>query len=437
MSVRSVIRGTTRAGPPSDDGWQDSTGRARGAEQAPSALPEDMVGVWGHRVASRMHHILLTTVLGYRTVVVTAINLPLASSPGVDGAWLVLVLLLWSVFNLAILALRWRPPPDLRRPRYLTVYGDTAITVAVSVALSVMTAPATLDGARPGEQAAGWSAVTATVAMWAWIRSMPVGLSLMALTAPVPALVASSTGAGPLDPRTAATVTAVHLGQSAAAMVIVLGVRTTFRLGVDSSLVAGLRTGITRERSRSIRLLHDNAVQTLEGIALMASLAEPGESREILRRVGRAADVEARRLRLRLTDAGTDGGDPWAPVWRAVGAARDRGQVVDARVDGHDAVDPLVTDTVAGIVQEALANAWKHSGSAEAVVRVTTGTDAVSVVVEDQGEGFDVTLASPGFGVRQSIRGRATDVGGRAEVESSRGRGTVVRARIPLGVEPG
>ncbi|MGL5818294.1 MAG: sensor histidine kinase [Phycicoccus sp.] len=398
-----------------------------------SVLPGDMLGVWGHTRAGHVHRILLSTFLLYRTVVVIAINLPAALMPDVDGPALVAVLLLWAIFNTAIVVARWRPAPDLWRPGLPAAAGDMALTVLLCIALSGMTQDAAVGVGTP-YQAAGWSAVTATVALWAWIRSVAVGLGFLLVTAPVPAVVAAFTGTS-LDPRAALIVTAVHFGQTLAALVIVLGLRRMYRAGVDGSHRAGLRIGMSRERIRSIRLMHDSAVQTLESIAMVASLRGAVDHQKLLEQVGRDAADGARELRARLGDAGLASDDPWEPMWRVIGSARARGQRVEVVLDRGDArAEPAagVTDAVVGTVQEALTNAWKHSGSTEATVRVIHGPDAVTVLVADEGCGFDVGLTPAGFGLSQSIRARTVDAGGWTEVESAPGRGTVVRAGIPV-----
>ncbi|MGL5850238.1 MAG: sensor histidine kinase, partial [Phycicoccus sp.] len=236
------------------------------------------------------------------------------------------------------------------------------------------------------------------------------------------------------DLRGALVTTTVHAGQTLAALVIVLGLRAMFRVGVDNSHVAGLRTGVTRERARSIRLMHDSAVQTLESIAMLASLGDDADARRLLAQVGRDAGRGARELRARLSDTGLDCDDPWEPFWSSVRAARDRGQLVDAVIvdeERHEDPQPDAVEAVTGVVQEALTNAWKHSGSPEATVRVELGRDTMTVVVTDDGKGFDAARTPAGFGLSQSIRARAADAGGCAEIESATGRGTVVRAAIP------
>ena len=57
----------------------------------------------------------------------------------------------------------------------------------------------------------------------------------------------------------------------------------------------------------------------------------------------------------------------------------------------------------------------------------TTDDGDVFASVRDDGSGFDVEAPRDGHGVDESILGRMHDVGGRAEVVSSPGRGTEVR----------
>lgn len=100
---------------------------------------------------------------------------------------------------------------------------------------------------------------------------------------------------------------------------------------------------------------------------------------------------------------------------------------VEAAVDD---VAPAVRTAAFRIVQEACANARRHSGTDR--LRIDMGIDAgwVSIRVEDSGCGFDA--ASPprtGFGV-VGMAERARLAGGTCRVESVPGRGTVVTARL-------
>ncbi len=99
-----------------------------------------------------------------------------------------------------------------------------------------------------------------------------------------------------------------------------------------------------------------------------------------------------------------------------------RGQVAAL---SHNAEIVLLRGT-----QEALTNVGRHAKASSATVVLAFGEGDASVVVADDGAGFDPVHAS-GFGVSQ-LRSRATEVGGHAEVTSSAGEGTTVRVSVPV-----
>lgn len=96
---------------------------------------------------------------------------------------------------------------------------------------------------------------------------------------------------------------------------------------------------------------------------------------------------------------------------------------------------PLTTATVAyRIVQEALTNVAKHAGVESVLVAVTADDAVLEIEVEDAGVGFESADAWP-EAVSDGLAGmaeRAASVGGSVAVESRRGRGTHVRATLPL-----
>jgi signal transduction histidine kinase len=96
-------------------------------------------------------------------------------------------------------------------------------------------------------------------------------------------------------------------------------------------------------------------------------------------------------------------------------------------------VDPDVALCLFRIVQEALQNLRKHSGSAKAEVKLIRRADKIFVSVSDQGKGFDMndTRANEGLGVR-SMGERARLLRGSFKIHSKPGRGTRVEAAIPL-----
>ena len=110
---------------------------------------------------------------------------------------------------------------------------------------------------------------------------------------------------------------------------------------------------------------------------------------------------------------------------------------IDLAVDAEaDRVPAGVQTTAFRIIQEATANARKHSGSDRLRIGVHLEADELVVEVQDFGRGFDA--ASPprtGFGIVGMIE-RARLAGGTCRIESVPGRGTTVTARlktVPVG----
>jgi signal transduction histidine kinase len=93
--------------------------------------------------------------------------------------------------------------------------------------------------------------------------------------------------------------------------------------------------------------------------------------------------------------------------------------------------------TLYRILQEALRNVEKHSRARRISVELTRRGDVVLLAIHDDGIGFDANrlLANQkgksGLGLL-SIRERAAYVGGALNVKSAPGKGTTIRAQIPL-----
>jgi len=101
---------------------------------------------------------------------------------------------------------------------------------------------------------------------------------------------------------------------------------------------------------------------------------------------------------------------------------------------GKEASTSEIDTTLYRIAQEALNNAAKHSRAASVTILLEGRADAVSLIIEDDGVGFNVESVSgandKGLGL-VGMRERAALVGGTAEVESQPGEGTRVIVRIP------
>jgi len=100
---------------------------------------------------------------------------------------------------------------------------------------------------------------------------------------------------------------------------------------------------------------------------------------------------------------------------------------------GDVRLPPVVEAAAFRILQEALANVWKHAQTAHVDVVLERHPDGLVLEVRDQGVGFlppPQGVAGRGLGLT-SMRERARLLGGMCTIESEPGEGTRVRVRLP------
>jgi signal transduction histidine kinase len=96
---------------------------------------------------------------------------------------------------------------------------------------------------------------------------------------------------------------------------------------------------------------------------------------------------------------------------------------------------PIET-TLYRIAQEALTNILKHAHASRVSLIIEHRTEQITVIVEDDGKGFDVDAVPRYPGSKRlgllGMEERAALMGGELKVESSQGKGTTLFVRIPL-----
>jgi signal transduction histidine kinase len=91
--------------------------------------------------------------------------------------------------------------------------------------------------------------------------------------------------------------------------------------------------------------------------------------------------------------------------------------------------------TIYRLIQEALSNSSKHAPGVTLSVVVGQSNGGLKIEVADSGEGFDLnTIQQDNSLGLAGMNERVEVLGGRFEVESSPGEGTIIRAQIPLDV---
>lgn len=88
--------------------------------------------------------------------------------------------------------------------------------------------------------------------------------------------------------------------------------------------------------------------------------------------------------------------------------------------------------TLYKIIQEMLSNILKHAGATEVELQINQQDDLLTVLLEDNGCGFDpLAVGSKGLGLT-SIRERVDQLGAKLEINSAPGKGTTLVLILPL-----
>ncbi|MBK0417588.1 hypothetical protein JD276_00860 [Leucobacter sp. CSA1] len=212
------------------------------------------------------------------------------------------------------------------------------------------------------------------------------------------------------------------------------------------------------ERLRIARDLHDTVGHQLAVAALHASVAEEalGAAPELapvraaLERV-RAANAETlRELRGAVRLLRSDGRDPLgiAALARTAEDAGLRVSLDESRLRSLPPLPPLVAEAAGRILTEAVTNVLRHASAStvridarveprgDAGVGEGTAIDAergtLLLLVADDGVGAEPGALEGGHGLA-GMRERAALVGGSARFAPEPGRGSAVRAELPLG----
>ena len=196
------------------------------------------------------------------------------------------------------------------------------------------------------------------------------------------------------------------------------------------------------ERSRIARDLHDSTAQTLTAVTLQLSAAardctdgsakeKLADVRELLGRALEEVRATAHGLYPRVLE---DLGLVAALTWLARSTSARSGLVVHVIAD--ESVPAAGSDIGAAlyrVAQEGVQNAERHGNATHVSIALTSDEGHVTMVVKDDGRGFDVDEAAARGGMGLfSMRDRMSLVGGTLQVESTRGRGTIVTAAAPL-----
>lgn len=193
------------------------------------------------------------------------------------------------------------------------------------------------------------------------------------------------------------------------------------------------------ERRALRRELHDGFGPALAGIGYGLEAArnllvtDPAAADDLLGRLGAEIDTRVEDVRAIARDL-----VPPILLELGLGAAlaelgkRHRLSGVEMHVDVEidRAIPAEIAATLYGLVAEAARNVVRHAQAATCTIRLQVDERHITAQVLDDGVGFDADVVS-GVGL-QSMRERATTLGGQLTISDRPGGGSIVQATVPL-----
>ena len=208
------------------------------------------------------------------------------------------------------------------------------------------------------------------------------------------------------------------------------------------SLASELSLGEERERRRLATNLHDRIGQSLafariKLAGLSRERSDLGEVRELIEQ----AIVDTRTLTVELSPPVLyELGLVAALEWLARKIQQEHGLQTRFHDDGQP--KPLHENfkiVLFQAVRELLVNVVKHARANHAQVLLRRDSDALRIIIEDDGVGFEISNLRARSEIRSfglfNIRERVEYLGGRVKIRSESGRGTRVTLIAPLRVE--
>ncbi|MDE3075822.1 MAG: GAF domain-containing sensor histidine kinase [Chloroflexota bacterium] len=205
------------------------------------------------------------------------------------------------------------------------------------------------------------------------------------------------------------------------------------------------KLAVEEERNRIAMEIHDVVFQSLSGLVFNldgCGRLLPERAAEVK---GRLADLSGRASKT-LAEVRKSIFDLWPPSGARASFAEDLRESLLAaaaaspslRVDVKGqlaALNQPLRRALTRVAKEAVANAAKHAGASEVNVCLEIGPGDVNLVVQDNGQGFDLaSVYEQRAGLENlglvSMQDRVEALGGQLTIESAPGQGTSIRASI-------
>ena len=201
------------------------------------------------------------------------------------------------------------------------------------------------------------------------------------------------------------------------------------------------RLAVVEERDRIAMELHDGIIQSIYAIGLKLELVRTVEplapeldSQLINATQGLNRVIEDLRRYIQNLKRGVDYSvalqnelTEISDSFRAVSAAR----LVMNVAPGFTHLSDERLNTVIQVVRETLSNITRHADASEVDLELHESLTAITLIIADNGVGFDPTAISSGNGLR-NMRRRAERISGLIDIVSTPGHGSTLTLRLPI-----
>jgi signal transduction histidine kinase len=197
---------------------------------------------------------------------------------------------------------------------------------------------------------------------------------------------------------------------------------------------------VTAERERLAGEIHDTLAQGFTSIITLVQAAESELGHDeaqvhkhlaLALRTARENLAESRALVAALAPAELTESSVLDAIRRqAKRLTEETGVATVVEVQGARRPLPTGVEVVLlRTVQETLSNVRKHAAASSTEIVLSYQDNSMVLVVTDDGQGFDTSAATNGFGLR-GMRSRVEQAGGTLTVTSTPGSGTVVELEV-------
>ncbi|MBM7646652.1 NarL family two-component system sensor histidine kinase LiaS [Scopulibacillus daqui] len=199
---------------------------------------------------------------------------------------------------------------------------------------------------------------------------------------------------------------------------------------------------ISEERQRLARELHDAVSQQLFAISMMSSAIQENidpankkvkEQMTMVEKMAGNAQNEMRALLMHLRPATLEGKGLKEGLEELFEEFKAK-QPINMSWDIKDipSLPKGIEDHLFRIVQEAMSNVFRHSQATSVAVRLSAANQQLLLRVLDNGIGFDMDKPKTSSYGLESIKERANEIGGVAEIISFPGKGVQIEVKVPI-----